>query len=77
MRFDLIDLKLFLNIVEAGSITGGAELGHMALASASARVRGMEEELGVPLLGEQGQGRSKNGCASRRSVLFDPIDTVG
>ncbi len=51
MRFDLIDLKLFLNIVEAGSITGGAELGHMALASASARVRVMEEEeLGVPLL---------------------------
>lgn len=50
MRFDLTDLRLFLNVVEAGSITGGAALSHMALASASARVRGMEEELGGPLL---------------------------
>lgn len=50
MRFDLTDLRLFLNVVEAGSITGGAERVHMALAAASTRVRGMEEELGVPLL---------------------------
>jgi len=49
MRFDLTDLRLFLNVLEAGSITGGAERSHMALASASARVRGMEDELGVPL----------------------------
>lgn len=50
MRFDLTDLRLFLNVVEAGSITAGAEAAHMALASASARVRGMEEELGTALL---------------------------
>ncbi|GFE62012.1 LysR substrate-binding domain-containing protein [Geobacter sp. AOG2] len=50
MRFDLTDLRLFLNVLETGSITGGAERSYMALASASARVRGMEEELGVPLL---------------------------
>lgn len=50
MRFDLIDLRLFLHVVEAGSITGGAERSHLALASASARVRGMEDQLGVPLL---------------------------
>ncbi|QRN95502.1 LysR family transcriptional regulator [Archangium violaceum] len=49
-RFDLTDLRLFLQVVEAGSITGGAERSHLALASASARVRGMEEALGVPLL---------------------------
>jgi DNA-binding transcriptional LysR family regulator len=24
MRFDLTDLRLFLNVVEAGSLTGGA-----------------------------------------------------
>ena len=50
MRFDITDLRLFLHVVEAGSITHGAERAHMTLASASARVRGMEEELGVPLL---------------------------
>lgn len=50
MRFDLTDLQLFLNVVEAGSITGGAERTHIALASASERIRGMEELLGMPLL---------------------------
>jgi DNA-binding transcriptional LysR family regulator len=50
LRFDLTDMQLFLHVVEAGSITNGAERAHIALASASARIRGMEEMLGVPLL---------------------------
>lgn len=50
MRFDLTDLRLFLNVLEAGTITGGAESTHMTLASASERIRGMEDTLGVPLL---------------------------
>ena len=50
MRFDLTDLRLFLHTVEAASITGGAERAHLALASASARIRGMEETLGAALL---------------------------
>ncbi|TBR20932.1 MAG: LysR family transcriptional regulator, partial [Reyranella sp.] len=50
MRFDLTDLRLFLHVTQTGSITRGAERAHLALASASARIRGMEELLGVPLL---------------------------
>jgi DNA-binding transcriptional LysR family regulator len=50
MRFDLTDLKLFIHIADSGSITAGAQLAHLALPSASARVRGMEEALDVPLL---------------------------
>lgn len=50
MRFDLVDLRLFLLVVEAGSITHGAALAHLALPSASARLRGMEELCGVSLL---------------------------
>ncbi len=50
MRFDLTDLRLFLHTVDAESITQGAERAGMALASASARIRGMEEAGGVPLL---------------------------
>ena len=50
MRFDLTDLRLFLHVVEAASITHGAHRTNMALASASARIRGMEESLGAPLL---------------------------
>ena len=50
IRFDLIDLRLFLHVVDTGSITAGSKLSHLALASASARIRGMEDALGVPLL---------------------------
>jgi len=50
MRFDFADLSLFRHIVEAGSITHGAERAHLALAAASTRVRNMEEALGAPLL---------------------------
>lgn len=56
MRFDLTDMQLFLHVVEAGSITAGAERAHMALASASARVRGMEELIGMPLLLRERRG---------------------
>jgi DNA-binding transcriptional LysR family regulator len=50
LRFDLTDLRLFLCVVESGSITGGAAAAHLALASASARIGGMEALLGLPLL---------------------------
>jgi DNA-binding transcriptional LysR family regulator len=50
MRFDLTDLRLFLLVVEAGSITHGAAQANMTLPSASARLRGMEEVIGLPLL---------------------------
>jgi molybdate transport repressor ModE-like protein len=50
MRFDLTDLSLFRHVVEAGSITHGAERAHLALAAASTRVRQMEQALGAALL---------------------------
>lgn len=56
MRFDLADLSLFRHVVEAGSITRGAERAHLALAAASTRVRHMEDALGVALLTRGRQG---------------------
>src|SRR2546421_10236300 len=56
MRFDLIDLRLFLHVVEAGSITHGAERMHLAIAAASTRLRNMEAILGTPLLHRERQG---------------------
>lgn len=50
MRFDLVDLRLFLHVAEARSITYGAEKANLALPSASERIRGMEAVLGIPLL---------------------------
>jgi DNA-binding transcriptional LysR family regulator len=56
MRFDLADLSLFRDVVEAGSITRGAERAHLALAAASTRIRHMEEALGAALLVRGRQG---------------------
>src|SRR5881296_367352 len=63
MHFDLVDLNLFRHIVEAGSITHGAERSHLALAAASTRIRNMEEALGAPLLvrGRQGVAPTQAG----------------
>jgi DNA-binding transcriptional LysR family regulator len=56
MRFDLTDLRLFVEVVDAGSITAGAERSNLALAAASTRIRGMEESLGAGLLTRSRQG---------------------
>jgi molybdate transport repressor ModE-like protein len=56
MRFDLTDLRLFVHVVEAGSITHGAARMHLAIAAASTRIRNMEDVLGTPLLHRERQG---------------------
>jgi DNA-binding transcriptional LysR family regulator len=56
MRFDLVDLRLFVAVAEARSITHGAERSALALASASARIKGMEAALGVALLRRERRG---------------------
>ena len=50
MRFDLVDLHLFVAVADSRSITQGAARCNLALASASARIKGLEEALGVALL---------------------------
>ncbi len=50
MRFDLVDLQLFIAVAETRSITNGAQRLHLALASASERIKGLEQALGVALL---------------------------
>src|SRR6266446_6731752 len=56
MRFDMADLSLFRHVVEAGSITHGAERAHLALAAASTRIRNMEQALGAALLVRSREG---------------------
>jgi DNA-binding transcriptional LysR family regulator len=58
VRFDLTDLRLFCDVVDAGSITHGAQRSALALAAASTRIRSMEDSLGAPLL-----TRSRRGAA--------------
>jgi DNA-binding transcriptional LysR family regulator len=49
MRFDLVDLQLFIAVADSRSITRGADRAHLALASASARIKGLEAAFGVGL----------------------------
>ena len=58
MHFDLIDLRLYLNVVQAGNITAGASLSHLSLAAASARIRAMEAAFGVECLQRSRRGVS-------------------
>ena len=55
-RFDLADLRLFLHVVELGSITAGADAMQLGLAAASARLLAMEDSLGAPLLAREPRG---------------------
>jgi len=68
MRYDLTDLRLFVNIVDAGSLTAGAARSHLALASASARIAGLESALDVRLLerGRRGTRPTAAGLALAR-----------
>lgn len=56
MRFDLTDIRLFVTVVEQGSLTRGAEIMHLSLASVSERISGMESSLGSQLLERNRRG---------------------
>ncbi|MGF0242654.1 LysR family transcriptional regulator [Rhodococcus sp. IEGM1300] len=56
MHFDLIDLRLYLNILDSGNITAGAARSHLSLAAASARIRAMEASLGIDFLQRNRRG---------------------
>jgi DNA-binding transcriptional LysR family regulator len=56
LKFDLTDMRLFLAVVEQGSLTKGAEKMHLSLASVSERISGMEASLGALLLERSRRG---------------------
>ncbi|MDY7563274.1 LysR family transcriptional regulator [Pseudomonas sp. 10B1] len=80
MHFDLIDLRLFLNVTESSSITAGASRSHLSLASASARIRALEGSLGTPLLerGRRGVTATPAGKAMARHarLILQQVDRM-
>jgi DNA-binding transcriptional LysR family regulator len=56
LHFDLTDMQVFLTVVEHGSLTKGAQALHLALASVSERISGMESMLGAALLERSARG---------------------
>ncbi|NAT15681.1 LysR family transcriptional regulator [Pseudomonas syringae pv. actinidifoliorum] len=56
MHLDLTDLKLFVHIAEAPSLTQGARNTFMSPAAASVRIKGMEVRLGATLFYRDSRG---------------------
>ena len=56
MNYDLVDLKLFVAVAEAGSVSHGAARVHLAVSSASHRISRLEESLGTPLFERLARG---------------------
>ncbi|WP_153114883.1 LysR substrate-binding domain-containing protein [Rhodocyclus tenuis] len=56
MRYDLVDLRLFVAIAEERNLTRGAARVSLATSSASHRLRLLEDDLGAPLFARQPRG---------------------
>ena len=56
MQFDLTDLRLFVRTAEEGALTRAAARQHLSLAAASARIKALEEQAGLPLLYREARG---------------------
>jgi DNA-binding transcriptional LysR family regulator len=57
-HFDLIDIRLLINIAEKKNLSQGAEQSYMSPPAASIRIRNIEEKLGTRLLNRSSQGVS-------------------
>lgn len=58
MHFDLNDLRLFVRTGEESNLTRAARLQHLSLAAASARIKALEGQVGMPLLVREARGVS-------------------
>src|SRR5271169_3432378 len=56
MHFDSIDIALFVNITETGSLTRGANRSYMSVPAASMRIKAIEDRLGTQLFYRTNQG---------------------
>lgn len=56
MHFDLIDLRLFIHVAEAESLTGGASRACLSTAAASTRIKTLENQLGSRLFYRERKG---------------------
>jgi DNA-binding transcriptional LysR family regulator len=70
-RFDLVTLRLFVAVVDAGSLTAGAERFGISLAAASKRIGELEQHCGVTLLqrGQRGATATAEGQTLHRHAI--------
>lgn len=78
-RYDLVSLRLFVAVVETGSLTAGAGRFGISLAAASRRVMDLEQDLGARLLerGKKGVTPTEAGQTLYRHSLRLVADLEG
>lgn len=80
MRYDLTDLRLFLAVVDTGSITHGATRANLSLPAASERLRELERSGGLKLLdrGRRGTVPTSAGetLAHHARIVFRQLDRM-
>lgn len=70
-RFDLVSLRLFVAVVDAGSLTAGADRFGISLAAASKRIGEFEQHCGATLLqrGQRGVTTTEEGQTLHRHAI--------
>ena len=70
-RFDLVTLRLFVAVVDAGSLTAGADRFGISLAAASKRIVELEQHCGIALLvrGQRGVTATTEGQTLHRHAI--------
>lgn len=70
-RFDLVTLRLFVAVLDAGSLTAGADRFGISLAAASKRIAELEQHCGLPLLqrGQRGVKATTAGQTLHRHAI--------
>ena len=70
-RFDLATLRLFVAVIDAGSLTAGADRFGISLPAASKRIAELEQHCGTALLqrGQRGVTATPNGLALHRHAI--------
>jgi DNA-binding transcriptional LysR family regulator len=69
-HFDLVDMRLMVNIADENNLSRGADRSCMSVPAASVRIKNLEDRLGTKLLYRTGQGvrlPPRLACPSRPS----------
>lgn len=77
MKLDPVSLRLFVRVVEIGTIAGVAEQEHIAAPAVSKRLRELEELFGMPLLTRTNKGIAATAAGINLSMLArDVLDDL-
>lgn len=77
MKLDPVSLKLFVRVVDEGTIAGAAELEHIAAPAVSKRLKELEDLFGTPLLTRTNKGITPTAAGLNLSILArDVLDDM-